>query len=144
MKKYSEEQAEHILRENELKITPIRTALIISLSENKIPLTIQEIAKSIKKTKANTSTIYRALTDFAENKIIERHLIYGDKISYTLKTKNHKHYIVCSKCKTIEPIAFCVRGINNNAVSKSKMFKKISGHAMSFMGTCRKCTRSVR
>lgn len=144
MKKYSEEQIELLLRENDLKITPIRVAILTHLATSPTPLTTAEIAKLVKKTKANLSTIYRALIDFAETKLVDRHLLRGDRVSYTFHTKSHKHYIICNKCETIEPIAFCMRSIHTNAGAKSKLFKKISGHAMSFVGTCRKCARSVR
>lgn len=144
MKKYSIDDIEQLLHENDLKITPIRVFLLEILISSTTPLTTAEIAKMAKKSKASLSTIYRALHDFVEMRLVDRHILQGETVSYTFHTKTHKHYIVCNKCAAIEPIAFCMRSIHTNAALKSKLFKKISGHALSFVGTCRKCTRSVR
>lgn len=144
MKKAISIDAQALLHENGFKATPLRLLLLEKLSASPTPLTVPIIIRKVKTARADTATIYRALNAFTTAGILIAHNLHKDKLSYSFTTNEHGHHIVCKKCKTIESISFCVRGINISAVAKSKLFKKISGHTLSFIGTCRKCTRTVR
>lgn len=144
MKNLSNDEITEILHEAELKATPLRILIIEKIFSSTFPLTTGEIIKKVKRLKADDTSIYRALKSFCEKGILESHQIHKDKISYSIKEKSHKHHIVCQKCNTVESIDFCMKSLDKNAASKSKLFKKILGHNLSFLGTCRKCSRSVR
>jgi len=144
MKKATPIDSEAILREYGFKVTPLRALLLEKLSASSTPLTVPVILRKVKTARADTATVYRALNALTEAGVLIAHTLHKDKLSYSLATKEHGHHIVCEKCKAIESISFCVRGINTSAVLKSKLFKKISGHNLSFLGTCRKCVRAVR
>jgi len=144
MKKATFIDIEHILHEHGFKVTPLRSMLLEKLSLSPTPLTVAAIVRKVKTARADTATVYRALNALTEAGLLIAHTLHKDKISYSFATEDHGHHIVCGTCKTIESISFCVRGINTSAVAKSKLFKKISGHNLSFMGTCRKCVRAVR
>ncbi len=144
MKKLSTEEITEILHEVSLKATPLRILILEKIYSSSAPLTTGEIIKKVKKLKADDASVYRALKSFCEKDILESHSIHKDKISYSIKEDSHKHHIVCQKCNTVETIDFCMKSLDKNAVSKSRLFKKILGHNLSFLGTCRKCSRSVR
>jgi len=144
MKKATFIDTETLLHDHGFKVTPLRTMLLEKLSASSTPLTVPVIIRKVKTARADAATIYRALNAFTDAGILTTHTLHKDKLSYSFATKDHGHHIVCGKCKTIESISFCVRGINTSAVLKSKLFKKISGHNLSFLGTCRKCVRAVR
>lgn len=144
MKKVIPIDAESILHDNGFKATPLRLLLLEKLSVSPTPLTVPVIIRKIKTARADTATIYRALNAFTDAGVLIAHNLHKDKLSYSYATDTHDHHIVCKKCKTIESIPFCIRGLNTSATAKSKLFKKISGHTLSFMGTCRKCVRAVR
>ena len=144
MKKAIPIDAETILRENGFKATPLRILLLEKLSQSSTPLTVLVIVRKVKTARADTATVYRALNALTDAGVLAAHSLHKDKMSYSFLRGEHGHHIVCAKCKTIESIPFCVRGINTSAALKSKLFRKISGHTLSFMGTCRKCVRAVR
>ena len=144
MKKAILIDAEHILRENGFKATPLRILLLEKLSGSSVPLTVPVIVRKVKTAHADTASVYRALGALTDAGVLSAHSLHKDKLSYSLVQGEHGHHIVCITCNTVEAIPFCVRGINGSAVSKSKLFRKISGHSLSFMGTCRKCVRAVR
>jgi len=144
MKKAMLIDVETILHDNGFKVTPLRALLLEKLSQSPVPLTVPVIIRKVKTARADTATIYRALNAFTDAGLLVSHPLHKDKLSYSFVNGEHGHHIMCKKCKTIESISFCVRGLNTSAALKSKLFKKISGHNLSFMGTCRKCTRAVR
>lgn len=137
--------AEDVLKENELKNTPLRAALLTVLAEHNKPMTVAALAKKVKKLKADTVTIYRALHAFVEKDIVIELSLNKTALSYELKKeKKHRHHIICQRCAIVEPIDFCIRSIEQHAKEKSRLFNRISEHTLSFVGTCRKCVRAVR
>ncbi|HEY0980437.1 MAG TPA: Fur family transcriptional regulator [Candidatus Paceibacterota bacterium] len=144
MKKAILIDAETILRDNGFRATPLRILLLEKLFQSSTPLTVPVIVRKVKTARADTASVYRALNALTEAGVLSAHTLHKDKLSYSFVQGEHGHHIMCTKCKTIESIPFCVRGINTSAVAKSKLFRKISGHTLSFMGTCRKCVRAVR
>lgn len=144
MKKAIPIDAEAILHEHDFRATPLRILLLEKIASATSPLTAQSIIRKVRTAKADTATIYRALGALTEAGILESHTLHKDKLSYSFAKKDHGHHIVCTKCKTIETISFCIRGLQTNAVTKSKLFKAIQSHDLSFYGTCRKCVRAVR
>lgn len=133
-----------VLRDNGFKVTALRAMLLEKLSASSIPLTVPVIIRKVKSARADTATIYRALNALTHAGVLSAHSLHKDKVSYSFKRGEHGHHIICTKCKTVESIPFCIRGINTSAAAKSKLFKKIEEHSLSFMGTCRKCVRAVR
>ena len=132
-----------ILKEHDFKITPLRITLLKFINQSKSPISAEDISKKIKS--ADRATIYRALSAFSESGIIKELGITKEKRLYeNSHKKHHNHHIICTKCGTIEDIDFCIKNINTSAEKKSKLFKKIKGHNISFTGTCRKCIRAVR
>lgn len=144
MKKAIIIDAEATLRENGFKATPLRILLLEKLSQSPAPLTVPVILRKVKTAHADTASVYRALNALTDAGVLSSHALHKDKLSYSFIQGEHGHHIVCTKCKAVESIPFCVRGINTSAALKSKLFRKISGHTLSFMGTCRKCVRAVR
>lgn len=136
--------AESILRDSGFKVTALRVLLLEKLSQSSVPLTVPVIVRKVKTAHADTASVYRALTALTDAGILSAHSLHKDKTSYSLVQGEHGHHIVCTLCNTVESVPFCVRGINASVVTKSKLFRKISGHTLSFMGTCRKCVRAVR
>ena len=137
--------AQELLHTKSLKATPIRLRIIETLHESKTPLTIEELQKILKKKGGNTTTLYRALSAFVENHIAQATPITKGVYSYELIWhKHHHHHIVCNDCGIIESIPFCIKNIGLSASKKSRLFKTIQSHSLSFFGTCKKCIKKVR
>ena len=138
-------EPEEMLQEHELKVTPLRVAVLSVMADIHKPMTIAAIAKKVKKLKADTATIYRALHAFVEKGMVQELQLARESRSYELVREDlHRHYIVCQGCAIVEPIEFCIKNIEQTAKEKSRLFNRISEHNVSFVGTCRKCVRAVR
>jgi Fur family ferric uptake transcriptional regulator len=134
-----------ILHTQSLKATPIRIALLETLSEIKIPHTIENLQKLLKKRSGDIATLYRSLALFTEAGIVKKIPIETGVYSYELtRGRHHNHHVICSSCGIIESIPFCIKNIHLSAVKKSKIFRVISHHTVAFSGTCKKCVRGVR
>lgn len=134
-----------ILHDHDLKATPIRIALLEILSVCKAPEPIENLQKLLKKQGGDTATLYRALGAFTEAGITRALPLEKGVYSYELaRGKHHNHHIICNDCGVVESIPFCIKNITGAAVKKSRLFKLIENHTMSFSGTCKKCVRGVR
>jgi Fur family transcriptional regulator, ferric uptake regulator len=135
---------EALLQEHGFKITTLRTTLLTILSESSRPLPVATLIKKTKRLAADPATIYRAMNSFVDEGIVNAITLSDRTNFYELVRKSHSHHIVCMSCNTIESLPFCIRGLEQNAQSKSKLFKLITAHTLSFLGTCKKCARTVR
>lgn len=133
-----------VLRERNLKITPMRVTLIETLALQKTPCSVSALQKTLKKIHPDTVTLYRTLETFTTSGIVARSYVDGVAVYDLSVGKNHNHHIVCTDCGTIESIPFCIKNITTGAIKKSKLFRSIQNHTLSFSGTCKKCTRAVR
>ncbi len=133
-----------MLREHGFRVTDLRVALLNVLAEHSKPLTAGILIKKVKRLKADTATIYRALQAFVEVELVRQLNLQDRTATYELVREHHSHHIICNSCTQIEAIPFCVRSIEINAHAKSKLFKTISAHTISFSGTCKKCAKAVR
>jgi Fe2+ or Zn2+ uptake regulation protein len=145
MKKSTAIDAEAILHNHDFRATTVRVALIETLAEAPKPLTAAILVKKLRRFHADSATIYRGLSALTDARIIRQLSLIEGTYSYDLAVgRPHGHHIICESCNTIETIPFCVRGMETNAKEKSRLFKTISSHALSFSGTCKKCARAVR
>jgi len=144
MKKSIPIDAPAVLREHEFKVTPLRVALLDTLSAATSPLTVVQLERKVRKLKANTTTVYRALQAFVEVELVHALALKKDKVSYELVRDEHKHHVVCDSCGVIESVPFCIKGISEKASLISRLFKTITTHRLEFFGTCKKCVRAVR
>ncbi|MDD6054952.1 MAG: Fur family transcriptional regulator [Helicobacter sp.] len=92
---------EQILRENHLKITPQRLAILKEVQKFG-HISIEEIYENIKESNPSMSlaTIYKNLTFMQEAKIVDEVKLPNQKQRYELTKKPHIH-LVCEKCGSI-------------------------------------------
>lgn len=136
---------ETLLRNNGFKVTPLRTLLLETLFASPHPVTAKILLRKTKKLQADSASIYRALSAFTEKGIVQNSALEKNKASYEIIFgKEHTHHIKCVDCGSVETIVFCIRGLHISAAKKSRRFKSIIDHKLSFSGTCRKCLRTVR
>ena len=120
---------EHILKENNLKITNQRIEVLNLIDKLDIHATLTNIKKQIS---IDKSTIYRIIEKFLEKNIIEQNINYQKQIYYTIK-KEHKHYIKCIKCNNKQEIEICpINKIETQGY-------KIINHKVEIDAICNKC-----
>lgn len=135
---------ELLLHSNGLRVTPIRILILRLLHETTLPLTVEAIVKKVQHI-ADTATSYRTLNTFVEKNIVRKLDIMDGRASFELnRTSGHFHYVICQNCNSVEPIVLCIKNIHNNALKKTKKFKVVSDHQLTFWGTCKKCVRTIR
>lgn len=135
-----------ILNKVGLKKTEIRVLLLDFLSKNKKPISAAQILIELKKNKLDQVTIYRTLETFLEKGLIKKVETGKREAEYELiDEKNDHHHMICIKCNQIEDFIGCDGlKIVENALKKSKNFKKISHHSFDLFGICNTCDKNKK
>lgn len=128
------------LKENKVKITSERKAIIDVLFKNKKPLSPADIFLKIKPKliSVNLTTIYRNLEMLEGLNLIKKIGFNKGYFSYELvANRPHHHHVVCRKCKKVEDI----ENISENFVSQvsEQTQFKLEDHNLEFFGLCQNC-----
>lgn len=133
-----------ILKENNLKITKNRIAILNELDKMKNPTTAEEVFNSISKTsieKYSLSSVYRALNHFCEKGIVKKTAEIDGTTYFQLDTV-HSHSLICEKCKKIVPILHCpITPIIKNIENKTDFL--VTGHHLEIKGICSNCKKKM-
>ncbi len=134
---------ELILTQTGLKKTKPRLSVLKILKSANKPLTAEEIYLECQKYEKaiNLSTVYRTLDIFLEKGIVIKPFIKNDTTScFTLNHHEHKHYLICSKCKKMVEIDFCpFNGFEKKIESETKY--TITNHKLEMFGICPNCKK---
>lgn len=133
-----------MLKAKGYKITLARLAIISVFGKAKIPLTAEDVCKSLRKDKnnkgINEATVYRTLASFVKDKILKRIDLRKNSIYFEL-TKEHHHHISCIKCETIEDFENKeVEKALGGVVRNSSRFISIQDHSLELFGVCKSCS----
>lgn len=131
-----------LLKEHGYRVTEGRLHLLSVLRSTHTPRTANELYKHLH-TKIDKVTLYRALEDFAQSKIVTKvNLVEGVMHYEFLHKDHHHHHIVCEVCGKIEDIESCDQtSLLKETLSHSKQFKVINSHALEFFGVCISCSK---
>ncbi len=131
---------EELLKEHTYRVTPGRVALLLFLKHAKKPLSVGDIQKQINH-EIDKVTLYRALEDFAQSKIVAKISLRDTATYYEfIHANHHHHHIVCEQCGNMEDIESCNQGsLQKEILKHSKSFKIINSHSLEFFGICKDC-----
>jgi Fur family transcriptional regulator, ferric uptake regulator len=123
-----------------LKSTPLRLAILELLSKTNGPITNEEIAKNLKQLNFDRATLFRSLKTFTDLDLIRAVDLGEGFLRYESNCQNHHHHhhIICTSCKEIAVVPFCIPEKFKNFLIK-KGYKNIS-HRMDFSGICKRCS----
>ncbi len=139
-----------------LKITTPRMLVLKALIKKKLPISVEDLIKSMSALSPNQATIYRILNQAVEMGIAEiihfkdgisryeaklPRLIRGN-LSVSIKNNtDHCHHVVCKGCGKITHIHIeeIEDGIQKQSV-KIDGFPIINEHTLDFFGFCTKCS----
>lgn len=133
--------ARHILEHAQLKYSKQREQLIDTLSSVNIPMTIEQLEEAVRNSgvSMNLSTLYRILDAFEKHDIIEKtYSTNQTSYFYELKKHEHRHYMVCLKCKNIIPIESCPMDQIIRQIEKDTHFH-VTHHQLELSGYCQQC-----
>ncbi|MFN8770884.1 MAG: Fur family transcriptional regulator [Neisseriaceae bacterium] len=129
-----------ILTTKGIKLTKHKLAVLKLLTSNK-HLDATQIFNLLQEEGINIgiATIYRILTNFENNGIIQKHHFNQEQSTYELITPNEHHdHLICTKCHRV--IEFLNENIEalQNQIAATNNFKIIS-HSLNIYGICEKC-----
>ena len=129
-----------VLHEQGLKSTPLRLALLKIFSETHSPLSAEELVKRLKKLEYDQASLFRCLKKFMEGNLIKSVDLGEGFLRYeaVCHEHGHHHHVMCTGCKKIEIIPFCISKEVETHLKKSG-YKNLT-HRMDFFGLCGACS----
>lgn len=131
------------LKDNDLKVTKNRLAILKELEKREVPTTAEDIynAISTKDEKYSISSIYRALNQFCEKNIAKR-TAEIDGTTYFQLNNGHIHSLICERCKKIIPINHCpIHSLIDDIENKTEFI--VTGHYLEIKGICKNCQKKL-
>ena len=130
---------DEILKDNNLKITKGRIALLELLKNSEVPMNTEEIFDlTDKESIPSFTSLYRMLNELSDKGIIRKNLYSNGLFYYELAQTDHKHYIVCSKCGKVSPIKECPIS-DFEKIAEDETGYKVVGHIVELRGICPEC-----
>lgn len=127
-----------ILKQNQLKITPQRLAIMKYLDENRTHPTADRIYIDLKEKNPALSktTVYNSVETLKEHGIIQSLTISGSELRYDFENKMHHHFL-CKKCGNIIDIDVECAFLNKFLHGKHRV-DEVHGY---FKGICEDCLK---
>lgn len=103
---------------------------------------IDEVGRALRErgTKADTSSIFRALGHLERAGILDRVELADGKVRYEARQEHHEH-IKCTRCGAIAPIQGCLVPEARASIASSTGYL-VSGHRLLFEGLCPVCSKA--
>ncbi|MBK5263283.1 MAG: transcriptional repressor [Peptostreptococcaceae bacterium] len=130
-----------ILIHEGLKNTKHRNSILREMEQNGKPLTADQVYLALvnQNISINLSSVYRVLNTLVEKGLIVKTSMAGENKSlFELNNFDHKHYLVCMKCKNIISVEGCPFAEYENKLKEETGFD-IIGHNLEIFGYCPKC-----
>lgn len=130
---------ETLLKDNGLKLTKQRVAIISLLAETALPMDAELIFDKLKNRLegCNLSTIYRNM-EILLNKNIVSETTMGLKSYFTLNRNEHCHYVRCLSCHEVTVVSGCPFVQYERQLEHDLGFKML-GHKVELYGICSAC-----
>lgn len=139
------DEVKQLFKSKGIKNTQQRHMLYTLLKNGKQPITAEEIYKIISgelDVPLNLSTVYRILDVFTEKGLVLKSQInLNGKALYEINHMEHRHHLICIKCKEIIPIKGCPLGKYEDQLEKQTGFR-ILEHNLEIKGICPKCQKN--
>ncbi len=125
-----------ILKQNQLKITPQRLAVMKYLDENRTHPTADRIYTDLKEKNPSLSktTVYNSLDTLQNHNIIQSITISPSELRYDFKKSMHHHFL-CKRCGDIIDIELECPNIKKT-IDQGHKVEEVHGY---FKGICKKC-----
>jgi Fur family transcriptional regulator, ferric uptake regulator len=132
------------LKNQKLKATPKRLAILKVLSAATVYLGPQEVWEQLKKDfkKLGLPTVYRNLEELVDAGLVSR-IIHPNRRLYYFLCENHQHHhhFICVQCGKVQDIGFCAQDQLQKEVAHLHGGKILS-HTLQVNGLCRSCLNS--
>lgn len=134
-------QYSSVLKKENLRNTSHRQSVLEALEEANEPVSAETLYLRLKDKgiSISLSTVYRALDVLVEKNIITKtDFTDNNKSLFEMKQDEHKHHLVCIRCRKVISVAGCPIHDYVSALEKQFGFS-ITDHKLEMFGYCRKC-----
>lgn len=128
-----------ILHQRGLKATPLREKIIQVLKGKQGPLSAEEIGKKLKGIVYDQASLFRTLKKLSEAGVLSQ-INLGEgfaRYEYACLQHDHHHHVICSECKSITVLPFCIPPEFEQWLKK-KGYRHIN-HRLDFVAVCPEC-----
>lgn len=128
-----------ILKENSLKRTKSREAVLEILCRAQKPMTAEEVYLAILPSMSVAlSTTYRVLHTLTEKDVLRKTMSQDGLVYFQMKEHQHNHTLKCVACNQVALIEDCPLELLETALEQKTGFR-ITGHNLEFSGLCPQC-----
>jgi Fur family transcriptional regulator, ferric uptake regulator len=128
-----------------IKHTIQRDQILTFLKHQELPMTADEIFLALQNSAVsiNLSTVYRVLDVFVSKGVVVRNMISEEhKAKYEINHQEHKHHLICYRCKKVEVIKGCpLEEYEKNLMAQTNY--EIVSHKLEIMGCCPECREKL-
>jgi Fur family ferric uptake transcriptional regulator len=143
----NQEQFKNLLKQNGLKVTTQRVAILEVLSSRPGKhLTAEEIYDHVKKkyTDIGIATVYRTIQMLSELSLIDKLNLDDGFVRYEISKKSkedachHHHHLICLDCGTVYAVQDDLLDTLENRIRDTMGFEVVD-HEVKLFGHCKKC-----
>ncbi len=131
-----------VLKQNGLKITPKRRAVIDLFLKNNRRMGPREVYQKLRKDIAplGLPTVYRILEQLKNIGVLMQIPSEDRQLYYVLckMPDGHHHHFVCRGCRRVEEVEYCNFGAVSKFIEKN-LNGKVEQHFLQIEGLCSKC-----
>jgi Fur family ferric uptake transcriptional regulator len=139
----SEKEATAWLRQNGLRATQGRIAIVRLLNSSEIPLTLAEIQEKVPGQSCDFATVFRFISILEKKELVERVAWMDGTTRHEIRPRDghhHHHYLICRTCHKVEPIDDCVVGRVEDQIARERGYAGLS-HSLQLSGVCPQCQK---
>jgi len=129
------------LRENGLKVTPARVAVLHYLYSLDEPISAEDLFRAVAKSGIDLSTLYRTLNAFVEAGIAKKEVGRRKENLYRLTDSEVEHLMVCLRCGKKVPLSGCPYHEVNERLERETGFHVLD-HNTEIYGICPECQKA--
>lgn len=139
----SEDKYKEILKKENLKNTKHRNSVLEVIGQSRQPVSSEAIFLRLKEKgiTISLSTVYRVLDALVEKGLVDKASVTdGNKALYEMNDMEHRHHLLCVKCRELLPVDGCPLEEYEKALEEKLGFS-IKGHKLELYGYCKKCKK---
>ena len=132
------------LRENGLRATHGRIAIVRLLDSSEVPLTLADIHEKVKAKGCDFATVFRFISILEEKNLVQRVAWIDGTTRHEIRDgHHHHHYLICRNCHKVEPLDECVVERFEDQIAKERGYAGLR-HSLQLSGVCPKCQQPER
>ncbi|MCE0484758.1 MAG: transcriptional repressor [Methylacidiphilales bacterium] len=131
------------LRQNGLRATHARIAIVRILDASPVPLTLAEIHEKVRSEGCDFATVFRFVSILEEKELVQRVAWIDGTTRHEIRARDghhHHHYLICRTCQKVEPLDECVVERFENQIARERGYSGLS-HSLQLSGVCPECQK---